>query len=262
MNCSISNIAWEEKNDPKMYAFLQEKGYKALEIAPTRIFPENPYAQRGKASTWAKELENNYGLKISSIQSIWYGREEMIFGSEEERRILTDYTEKAMEFAVSIGCKNVVFGCPKQRNNPDNQSMDIFYDFLAHCGDFALSVGTVFSLEANPKLYGTNVVNTTSEAFAVVEKISSSGLSVNVDLGTMLLEEEPVSLLKSHKNHINHVHISEKNLALIEKRESHQELKNILAEINYENYVSIEMKQAESLSLVEKTIEYIGDIYG
>ena len=38
------------------------------------------------------------------MQSIWFGRQERLFGSEEEREILIDYTKKAVDFAVAIQC--------------------------------------------------------------------------------------------------------------------------------------------------------------
>ena len=85
MKLSISNIAWEQKYDTEMYVFLKSMGITGLEIAPSRIFPENPYEQKKKATDWKEELLNNYGLEISSMQSIWYGHTERIFGSEEER---------------------------------------------------------------------------------------------------------------------------------------------------------------------------------
>lgn len=54
-----------------------------------------------------------------SMQSIWYGRTEKLFGTEEERNLLLDYTKSAVDFAAAIGCKNLVFGCPKNRCIPE-----------------------------------------------------------------------------------------------------------------------------------------------
>ena len=42
MNLSISNIAWKAEYDSEMYKYLETTGFNGLEIAPTRIFPENP----------------------------------------------------------------------------------------------------------------------------------------------------------------------------------------------------------------------------
>ncbi len=88
MHLSISNIAWDTKWNHKMYKWIQEKGFSGLEIAPTKLFSKYPYRQLEMAYSWKQEVSQNYGLKISSIQSIWYGREENIFRSEEERKCL------------------------------------------------------------------------------------------------------------------------------------------------------------------------------
>ena len=52
MNLSISNIAWADENDNCVYSLMQKYGYTGLEIAPTRIFPENPYSNLIEAKNW------------------------------------------------------------------------------------------------------------------------------------------------------------------------------------------------------------------
>ena len=43
------------------------------------------------------------------MQSIWFRRQEMLFGTEEERKVLVDYTKKAIDFAAAVGCEMVCF---------------------------------------------------------------------------------------------------------------------------------------------------------
>ena len=113
MKLSISNIAWEASADEQMQQKLQELNFQGLEIAPTRIFPSSPYDNLPEAKTWAEALHRKYGLTIPSMQSIWFGRQEMLFGAEAEREALLAYTKKAIDFAAAMGCHNLVFGCPK-----------------------------------------------------------------------------------------------------------------------------------------------------
>jgi len=58
MRFAISNIGWEAKQDEIVYSLMKK-----------------------------------YGFKVPSMQSIWYGRQEMIFGTQEERQILLEYTK-------------------------------------------------------------------------------------------------------------------------------------------------------------------------
>ncbi|HOS16823.1 MAG TPA: sugar phosphate isomerase/epimerase family protein [Bacteroidales bacterium] len=263
MKLSISNIAWEQKYDTEMYVFLKSMGITGLEIAPSRIFPENPYEQKKKATDWKEELLNNYGLEISSMQSIWYGHTERIFGSEEERAFLIEYTKKAILFAEAIGCKNLVFGNPKNRDTDNiTKNMSVAIDFFKQIGDFAIDHNTVVSLEANPIIYNTRFLNTTEEAFEMIRKIKSNGIRLNVDLGTIIYNKEDIFSLTKYMNCINHVHISEPYLVPIEERKDlHNALFEIIREGDYLNYISIEMGKIDDIDKLKKIIIYCLSLY-
>lgn len=258
MKLSISNIAWSKEHDAEMYGFLQSLGFEGLEIAPTRIFPEKPYDNLDSARDWADKLKYTYGLSIPSIQSIWYGHTERIFGSIEERQILIDYTKKAIDFAESIGCKNLVFGNPKNRDAKEVTSiMPIAIDFFKEIGDYAIEHHTIVALEPNPVIYNTHFMNYTEQAVEMAYKSSSEGIKVNIDLGAIIYNNEEIDVLKKIPNFINHVHISEPNLNLIEYRELHKQLFDVLNAIGYEGFVSIEMGNKGDLDKTKQIVKYI-----
>ena len=101
MRLAASNIAWTGENDVSVYQTLRSLGFTGLEIAPTRIFPNEPYAAEhyANAMMFRQKIEREYGLHVVSMQSIWYGRQEKLFGSLEERESLMEYTKRAIEFA-------------------------------------------------------------------------------------------------------------------------------------------------------------------
>ena len=70
MELSISNIAWESKDDFKVYKLMEKYGYEGLEIAPTRIFSEQPYKKLIEAKIWYEELNRKYAFIISSIHLV------------------------------------------------------------------------------------------------------------------------------------------------------------------------------------------------
>ena len=164
MKLSISNIAWVDEWNKDVYALMQKYGYTGLEIAPTRIFPENPYDHLDEAQKWRQDLMEEYGFVIPSMQSIWFGKQEKIFGTEEERNSLIEYTKKAVDFATGINCKNLVFGCPRNRNLPNGANEDIAIAFFKELGEYAASKGTMIGMEANPTIYNTNYINDTCSA--------------------------------------------------------------------------------------------------
>jgi sugar phosphate isomerase/epimerase len=229
MKLSISNIGWLSKQDSRVYEMMKKYGFSGLEIAPTRIFPENPYDHLKEAGEWAKKIKEQYGFVVPSMQSIWYGRQEKIFGTQEEFNALVTYTKKAIDFASVIGCKNLVFGCPRNRNLPDGADSAKGVEFFKILGDYAASRETVIGMEANPIIYNTNYINDTRAAIELIRKVNSDGFKLNLDVGTMIYNQEDIDELVGNVGLINHVHISEPGLKPIESREIHSKLKDIWA---------------------------------
>lgn len=263
MRLSVSNIAWYNEQADEAYSLMQKYGFSGLEIAPPSILGENPYDQKDKAISWANEINSKYNFTISSFQSIWYQRPENIFKSEEDRNNLLEYTKKAILLAESISCKNLVFGCPKNRNNDNNLSENTVYPLLSSIAEFAQSHNTVFAMEANPAIYNVNFINNTKQAFELVRTINNPGFKVNLDVGTMVSNNESIDSLSGNIDFINHVHISEPFLKPVEKRDIHKELASVLKEEKYNGFVSLEMAKTSetSLDILESCLYYVCEVF-
>ncbi len=259
MKLSISNIGWAAELDEEVYTLLKENAYDGLEIAPTRIIPIAPYDNVNEIKKWADELRKKYGFVIPSMQSIWYGRQESIFGSAEERNLLIEYTKKAIDFAAAVGCGNLVFGCPRNRNMPDGNDDSLAVEFFKLIGDYAAEKGTVIGMEANPSIYNTNYINSTEQALELIKRVNSGGFKLNLDVGTMIYNEEDLKTLIGKVGLINHVHISEPYLKPICERVLHEELIDILGREGYKGFVSIEMAKTE-FDIIEKAVKYCSNI--
>lgn len=257
MKISISNIAWEPKNNDLIYGYMKDNGFTGLEIAPTIIIPDSPYDHVSTAICFAEKLRDCYGLSISSMQSIWYGITAKIFGTSEEREALAAYTKKAIDFAEKIDCHNLVFGCPRNRSIPVGADPSIAVSFFRELGKYAFEHNTAIALEANPPIYHTNYINTTSEALDLIHSVDSEGFKLNLDIGTMLENNEDISILVGMEGLINHVHISEPGLAPLQKRAIHQELADFLHSFSYKNYVSIEVGRQDNINTLFQMMDYI-----
>jgi sugar phosphate isomerase/epimerase len=253
MKLSISNIAWPAENDEEMYAFLEEQGLSGLEIAPTRIFPENPYNKIDEAIAFKNQIQERYRINICSMQSIWYGLHHNIFGTDEDREFLISYTKKAIDFAAAIGCENLVFGNPKNRNISNTDQIPVAIDFFRTIGEYAAKCNTIIAIEPNPPIYNTNFINTTKQAFEFCRDVNSPGFKVNLDLGTCIYYDDKIDFINENIKIINHIHISEPMLAPIEKRTIHQ----LLKKLDYQRYFSIEMANKNDLEVVKNSIRYI-----
>lgn len=261
MKLSISNIAWDDSSNKQVYMLMKIYGFSGLEIAPTRVFPEKPYDKLVEAKAWAKRLYEEYGLVVPSMQSIWYGKNEKLFGTDDERSALLEYTKKAILFAEAIGCKNLVFGCPRNRNMPENADPNIAISFFKEIGDFAWEHNTCIGMEANPPIYNTNYINDTASALELIEKVDSRGFLLNLDIGTMIQNNEVLNELNNNISFINHIHISEPGLNVIEQRKLHTELRSILDKENYTGYISIEMCKVSNKTIIEQTMAYIKEVF-
>lgn len=266
MKLAISNIAWTEEEDSGMYDMLQQYGFDGVEIAPTRIFREQPYAHTQEAALYAANLKETYHLAIPSMQSVWFGQTDNIFDGQEARERLLAYTKQAIVFAEAIQCKNLVFGCPRNRSMPEplteaermryyEQAVDFFYQIAV----FAKAHHTVLAMEANPPIYHTNFMNATGQVYELVRTVNHDGFCINLDTGTMIHNEETVKSidLEHMIPFINHVHISEPGLLPIQGRELHTQLKDVLQDADYQKFVSIEMGKQEKRKTIEECIQYV-----
>ena len=260
MRFAASNIAWDAPQDEHVYRLMTECGLSAVEIAPTRWFPAEPYAHTDGAAKAAASLKEAHGLSVCSLQSIWYGRQEKLFAAQHERNVLLDYTRQAIAFAQAVGAGNLVFGCPRNRAKPEGADDADVLAFFAACGDEAAAKGTCFSLEANPPIYNTNYINTTAEAFETARRVGSRGCKVNVDLGTMIYYDEPVALIEKNMELVNHVHVSEPGLAAPSHKELLRDMVHMLDANGYKGFVSIEMGKANGMQALEDAIRMLAEM--
>lgn len=241
MNLAASNICWPADRDDEVLRFMADRGFSGLEIAPTRLFPGRPYDMLSQSAGFAAEMKAEYGFQICSMQSVWYGMRQRIVDSDDSRRELLGYTEKALCFADAAGCRNLVFGCPRNRAYEKPEDIPVIEDFLLRCADLAEKHSAVIALEANPPIYNTNYLNKTAQALELIKRLDHPALRLNLDFGTVIENSEDLDWIPEDGCYINHVHISEPNLVQIRKRPEHIKLLKLLRDIGYSGFVSIEM---------------------
>ena len=73
---AISNIAWAADDDQAVYALMHRHRFTGLEIAPTRVFPDNPYDDLERAKAWSDALraEHGFDLVTSGAPALFYLR--------------------------------------------------------------------------------------------------------------------------------------------------------------------------------------------
>ena len=265
LKLSVSNLAWDTTKDKEVLEVLKELGFRGLEIAPSKLFGESPYINLEEPKKYTDYIGTDFGLSICSMQSIWYKRSENIFSSENDRKTLLDYTFKAIDFAACIGCKNLVFGCPKNRTIPSKlskkEAVNVFCDFLKEINSYASEKGVYFSLEANPAIYNTNFLNTTTETAKLINSLKLSNIRLNLDFGTIIQNREKIADIAKYLPIVQHVHISEPFLVTPKHRRKHKQLAELLKEAHYSGFVSLEMKEPNTPDNLLETLSYLKGVF-
>ena len=268
MKLCISNIAWSAPEDSQVYEIMKRFGVSGLETAPTRLFPDSPYDRPADDIEKAKKDILSYGLTPVAMQSLHFGAGGMaMFEGAESRKALLDYTKKAVLFAENLGAKILVFGSPKLRNiNDIDKEYDIALDFFRELGEYAAANGRCVCIEANPKEYNTNFINTTADAHKLVCDVGSAGFSLHVDTSTMIINGENLGIIGCIADKIKHVHISTPFLNGIDRAHDdfYRSFAEILKQNKYKNYASVEMRRTEENNLrhIEDVLRYVSGIFG
>ena len=96
-------------------------------------------------------------------------------------------------------------------------------------------------------------MNDTASAIDFIKTVDSSGIMLNLDVGTIIENDENLEVVEKNFHLVHHVHISEHYLNVLEKRcDLHKKLRRILDKHNYSGFVSIEMKKGSDIKDIGK----------
>jgi hypothetical protein len=208
----VSEVGWEPANESVMLSYLKRFGVQQREIVPSK-------------KNWDMSSYSN----VYSAQSILFGDTIQIF-QEQDRflRILQIRLEKLS----SVQTKVVVFGCPRQRVYSGEDAVSLFQKV----GHLCKYYGITLCLENNAREYGGNWLHTLKDTIEFVKQVNHPNIRVNMDIGSMLMENETDV---PDFQHIGHVQVSFPKLGRWETSES---LSKILNQCKaYAGCVSLEM---------------------
>jgi sugar phosphate isomerase/epimerase len=220
---AASNIAWPFAERNLAYLILAEYGVKGLEIAPGLLFSDaaDPFIPtQVMIEERLSEIERA-GLQLVSMQSLMFGATDVrLFGSDRQRLNFISAIGRAIDLAARLAIPHLVLGSPRERAIPEAMSKDnatsVASRALVQLACAAHASRCAIGLEPNPAIYGTNFINTTSEAISLICAINCAGLALNLDVGSILANDEIAnleSIVREHVEIIGHVHISEPFLA-------------------------------------------------
>ncbi|GGY49429.1 sugar phosphate isomerase/epimerase family protein [Parvularcula lutaonensis] len=268
MKLAVSNIAWEQDDEAAVLEALRRHGTSGVEVAPSKIWPEwegaTPAAATAQAARYA-----DLGFSVPALQAILFGKPDLqVFGDGASRAALLDHLEFVSELAGSFGAKVLVFGSPRNRDPGDMPAHEAFErgaDFFRAAAERAHAHGTIIGLEPNPRTYACRFLTSWRDVKRMVEAVGHDALGTHLDVACIKLEDdEPAEAVRECGEAIAHFHITEPDLGgFSEPSMPHAEVAIALREVQYDRWLSVEMRPApDPVSAVDTALQFVTRHYG
>ncbi len=261
MKLSVSNIAWPNEDCKKVLEYLAGTAVSAIEIAPSRIWPDFRSVNANERKRYYQSIRN-YGLSICSMHSLYYGQKCMhILGNSDERKRFSTFTRQLIELAYDLEIPVMIFGSPvvrDRRDIPVDEALEYAAEALRPLSDYAYSSGTKILIEALSK-EDTDFINTHNEAISLVEAVNSKGFGLHLDAKAISSEKQDYeTIFEDCKGLIEHFHINENKLGGFEKPVfDHVKMAECLGQNGYEGFASIEMRQLpDYMSAIKIAVDF------
>lgn len=250
MKLAISNLSWsEDSSQEQIIDILDQYNVDHLEIA-----------------TWKQNYRGVLqGRKIVSLQSILGLSENNIFNETSED--LFKEIENVIYFARGLGCRHIVFGCPRNRRINKKRSFDEQYyeafKFFQRIADVDPSVTIGF--EPISEKYNCNFINDFEEALEFVKFVNRDNFKINLDVANLLdsnLIDTNISISDIQndiRHYVSHIHISEPDLSEIRCSEILRDLITFVEtddRLKDKLYFSIEAKDL-TIDQLQRSLEVI-----
>ena len=248
MKYSVSNIALSPCDHLGELQRLPEMGFQGLEVALSRVWPEdwnNPSSTEVRAYRQAIE---NAGLTIVGLHSLFWDRPNLsLFGDKNIVAETMDFLVHMSEICRDLGGRTLIYGSQTARTRDglslaeaNAQAIEFFGTLCHRIRDH----GTCFCFEPL-ETDVADFINSVSESLAIVEAVNHPALKVQVDVKALVANDEANSAtIEAVAAHLVHVHANEPGLGVLGSsgQVDHAAIGAILRNIDYQGFVSIEQR--------------------
>ena len=257
----VSAIAWDPCDDAQVALVLEEQGICFVDVAPTKYSPWSSREQV-KALGQASDFWKSHGISIRAFQSLLFGADHLNILRKEDWRSLGKHFEQVWRLSDVTGASTLVFGSPKNRVKSDldfAEAQSLAREFFWNLSIKAASHGVKIALEPNPKEYGCDFINSTTEALKISESVGLSNFGVNLDLGTCLYEDEdPSALYLAAPKSFLYVHLATTGLQPIDVCQN-PKVNQFIQSLQSAPEISIEQRPSgiEPAKQIRQTLEWL-----
>lgn len=242
MNLALSNLAWDFKDNDVIFNKLKEKNILQIEGVLSKIDNWNDL-NKFKIIEFKKTL-NKFGIKIKTIQSIFYN---VTCNGIGDTDVIINHIKKLITYCELLNVDIMVFGSPNLRVGDIDEAVINSFQLI----DELLSKTNIeISIEPNSKIYGGNYFYSLNEIVNFINTNNFKKIKTMVDTHNLVLEGYcPSEQFIKYKSYINHIHISEPGLKPISDIETHIKFCNTLKQYNYNKTITYEVNQLNDFNL-------------
>jgi sugar phosphate isomerase/epimerase len=221
---------------------LRNNEIEHVEIAPSLIFPDYSAVTASQINE-VKKYFSETNISISALQSIFYGRQELLVLQDEYFKESVEHLRNIIRLTADLGSNLIVFGSPKNRVKKSLSTREanmrlskIFFEVSEDLNRFGVDI----SIEPNARKYGADYLNSYRQCLDFLDFCNFSKLKPQIDIGCQVAENDDViTAIEARIPH--HVHLSNTNLNSIEKDSIVEEVCLKLSDLKYEGYLTVEM---------------------
>ena len=260
MRLAVSNIGWGQHDELRTLKQLRQLRVEGIEIAPTKIWPDWKGANHKSATAYKSKMAE-LGFELPAMQAILFGRPDLQLFDRDSHKKFFEHFKLLSEIAHGIGSKVLVFGAPKNRKRnqtPYPEATKIAAEFFTKAAEICWQSECLIGLEHNPVEYGCDFITNMHDAKQLVKQVDHQGFKLHLDSAGLHMCGGDINELIKQAGDFEHYHISEPMLEPICNAEvNHSAAFTALNNIDYQHWVSIEMKQPEIASFLFDSVKLV-----
>ena len=250
MNIGLSQLAFDTQDSADLYKQLKNLNFKYIEGVLTKIAPWDSLSQTG-LKQFKSELNDNT-LECYSIQSIFYNQPVTTLC---DIKVIYHFCN-LIEYCKMLGVKIMVLGSPNLRK-VEPEYIKKLGSIFSNLDELLEGTGIKVVLEPNSPVYKGEYFFSCSEIKCFIKANNLQNIKTMVDTHNLLgAGFDPLKEFERNIEVIEHIHISENDLAPITSIEFHTEFANALRNNCYSKGVTYEVKKADNINL-----ELFSEIY-
>lgn len=193
-----------------------------------------------------RQVTRDFGLKVSSICSMYTTERDLCHPDGARRRGAVDYCRRIADMAADVGAP-LMIAAPSVWNKltplaPPDQEREWAIENLQTVGEYAAAVGVGITIEPWNR-YETYFINRLDQALELLAELDLPNAGVHGDMFHMAIEEADIAAAYARAGpHLTHTHIADSNRAA--PGTGHTDFKPVLQslrDIGFDGYLTMEL---------------------